>query len=293
MARWLLPKPTPPMKITLDACSMNYSRNRFWTWRRLSFFGQFHWNCLLLRKMTKKMDLSVIEKLQVGCLVVALGLGGIAGTAAVAQEPVRIMPLGDSITQGRRSQPGYRPILWRRLAQAGYRVDFVGSLHATVEGSVLDGDFDADHEGHWGWRADEVLARIDGWTAAARPDVVLLHIGTNDIGGGEHPDRTAAEVEQIIVRLRARNPQVHVLLATIIPLVYDDISERIREFNARLEDLARALDTPRSRIVLVDHYTDFDARRDTYDGLHPNPSGAARMADEWFEALSALVGPPG
>ena len=67
---------------------------------------------------------------------------------------IRIMPLGDSITQGASSgvtdedfQVSYRLDLWDKLRNAGYDVDFVGSLNS---GSSME-DFDADHEGHPGW----------------------------------------------------------------------------------------------------------------------------------------------
>ena len=73
--------------------------------------------------------------------------------------PVRVMPLGDSITQGRANR-------------------------FYVETAPTEG-FDHDHEGHWGWRAEEVLARIGEWAGEAKPDVVLIHLGTNDIGNGQ------------------------------------------------------------------------------------------------------------
>src|SRR5262249_22927777 len=46
--------------------------------------------------------------------------------------PVRIMPLGDSITYGVKSHDGggYRTRLWHLLQQSGTAVDFVGSLAA-------------------------------------------------------------------------------------------------------------------------------------------------------------------
>ena len=44
-------------------------------------------------------------------------------------------------------------------------MDFVGSLKENYGGMPRHTDFDMDHEGHWGWRADQVLARIDKWGA--------------------------------------------------------------------------------------------------------------------------------
>src|SRR5262245_49058971 len=92
----------------------------------------------------------------------------------------RIMPLGDSITQGNTATDSYRRPLWKRFQDARLDVDFVGSQRDNNGGPPPAADFDLDHEGHWGWRADEILGSIDGWAAAARPDVVLVHRGSND-----------------------------------------------------------------------------------------------------------------
>ena len=73
------------------------------------------------------------------------------------------MPLGDSITQGNTKHNSYRRPLWIELRKAGYNVDFVGSTRENFKGLSPLSDFDPDHEGHWGWRVDEALERIDGW----------------------------------------------------------------------------------------------------------------------------------
>ena len=56
---------------------------------------------------------------------------------------LRVMPLGDSITNGTGSNDtaGYRGFLWTLLKNAGYNVDFVGS--ATSNPSVQQ-----QREGH-------------------------------------------------------------------------------------------------------------------------------------------------
>lgn len=48
-------------------------------------------------------------------------------------------------------------------------------------GPPANPDFDMDHEGHAGFRADEMAANIQVWAQKVSPDVVLLHIGTNDL----------------------------------------------------------------------------------------------------------------
>ena len=99
-------------------------------------------------------------------------------------------------------------------------------------------------------------------------------------------------MEQIISRLRVHNAYIHVLLAAIIPMASDRVSERIMRYNAGLGALARSLDTPGSRVMLVDQFQGFDPERDTYDGLHPNESGARKMAAKWIESLELLTQNP-
>lgn len=202
---------------------------------------------------------------------------------------VRVMPLGDSITQGRAGKANYRPLLWDLLKRAGAEVDFVGSQSSfTVETALTEG-FDHDHEGHWGWRAEEVLARIGEWAGEAKPDVVLIHLGTNDIGSGQHIEETAEEIGDIILALRRTNGRVAVLLARIIPVVHRETSQRIARYNSRLDELARLLDTDVSPVRMVDQFEGFDARWDTYDGVHPNARGAGKMALRWYRAILPLL----
>jgi len=202
---------------------------------------------------------------------------------------VRVMPLGDSITQGRAGKENYRPLLWDLLRRAGADVDFVGSRNRFyVETAPTEG-FDHDHEGHWGWRAEEVLARIGEWAGEAKPDVVLIHLGTNDIGNGQGIEETVEEIGGIILALRRTNGRVAVLLAGIIPVVHRETSRRIALYNNRLEELARHLDTAVSPVRMVDQFEGFDSRRDTYDGVHPNARGAGKMALRWYRALLPLL----
>jgi lysophospholipase L1-like esterase len=228
---------------------------------------------------------------QFSSAIVLLALGYVlpvdAGDVLAGQTPLRIMPLGDSITQGYRDS--YRRLLWSALKRAGIEADFVGSMNRGYGTESQIVDFDRDHEGHWGWRADHVLAHIDTWAARAKPDVVLMHLGTNDVGGGQDIDDTAQEIARIIQRLRHHNPGVHILLAAIIPVDHERVTQRITRFNEALATLAATVDTPGSRVVLVDQFTGFDAEQDTYDGTHPNEAGNKKIADKWFVAIQALL----
>lgn len=201
----------------------------------------------------------------------------------------KLMPLGDSITQGNTQVDSYRRPLWHSLTAAGADMDFVGSQASNHNGSPPNPDFDVDNEGHWGWTADEVLAQMPGWAQAHQPDIALLHLGTNDMLGGSGIGSTLDELTGIVAALRAANPRVVVLLAQLIPTRFDEANERIVELNQNLASLAPSLSTDRSPVVLVDQFTGFDPSTMTIDGLHPNSVGEEHMSQRWLQALQPFL----
>ncbi len=201
-----------------------------------------------------------------------------------APGPVRVMPLGDSITSGIGSATGssYRAELHRRLTGAGVAVDLVGSQHG---GRVPD----ADHEGHSGWTVGRIAERVEGWLAAYRPDVVLVHIGTNDmrsdaVAGGAG-DRLAA----LLARIRHTRPEAHVLIATLVGARAPAEQRRIDAYNRRVRTVAAAGDDARVHLVEQSSVDGADIR----DNLHPNDYGYAKMAFNWFRVMAPLLRVPG
>ncbi|MBE9011373.1 cellulose-binding protein [Pseudanabaenaceae cyanobacterium LEGE 13415] len=217
--------------------------------------------------------------LMTGCTPVASVDGTPTGT--------RIMPLGDSITQADRNHNSYRRPLWLKLRAAGYEVNFVGSTKSNYLGNAPSSDFDQDHEGHWGWRVDEVLAQIDRWTQEAKPDIVLIHLGTNDILGGQSFESTIAELQKLIQTMRQRNPRLKILIAQLIPSSSGEALTQ--QFNQQIATFSRSINTQESPVILVDQFNGFDVKQDTYDGLHPNESGEQKMATRWFQALEKIL----
>ncbi|HEV8608159.1 MAG TPA: GDSL-type esterase/lipase family protein [Tepidisphaeraceae bacterium] len=204
-----------------------------------------------------------------------------------------IMPVGDSITEGLGGHSSYRRDLYRSLEDTGYAIDFVGTRNGVRPGTgdPAQWDFDMDHQGVFGQRADQLLSGLDAPLNSEMPDIVLLDIGINDISMGQSTDSTAAEIGQIIDKMRAHNPGMIILLALLSPSskVADSL---IVEMNDKITALAAAKNTTFSPIVLVDLHTGFDPAVDTYDGIHPTPDAEARQAQLWFEALQTVLPPP-
>ncbi|GAA1507232.1 hypothetical protein GCM10009827_021690 [Dactylosporangium maewongense] len=201
--------------------------------------------------------------------------------AAVTTRPVKVMPLGDSITWGEGSPTtsSYRAPLYNRLvANAGYNIDFVGSQRS---GSLPD----TDNEGHSGWRIDQIAASANGWLATYQPDVILLHIGTNDMNQNYQVATAPQRLGSLIDQILAARPTATVLVAKIVPALDATIQARINTFNAAVPGIVSARG---ARARLVDLST--LAASDLNDTLHPNDSGYAKMATRWYTALEPVLG---
>ena len=200
---------------------------------------------------------------------------------------IKIMPLGDSITEAEDGRASYRYWLWQTLLAAGYSVDFVGGRFGVHRGTARFSDFDQDHQGHWDWEADRILANADSYASTHRPDVVLLHAGTNDIRRSQSVDSTLNEITQIIEIFRIHNPNVIFLVAQLIPTSKNN--DKINFFNGSLPALVLAMDNEESRVFLIDQNSGFSLNSDTYDGVHPDESGERKMADRWFDVLRLIL----
>ncbi|NES14054.1 MULTISPECIES: cellulose binding domain-containing protein [Micromonospora] len=228
----------------------------------------------------------------VAALLPALAVGPVlvstAPPAAAATTPVRVMPLGDSIT----GSPGcWRAVLWNRLQSTGYPdVDFVGTLGPQGCGVPYDGD----NEGHGGYLVTNVANQnlLPGWLAATHPDVVLMHFGTNDVWSNIAPATILAAYSKLVDQMRASNPATTVLVAKIIPMnpsSCPECGQRVVALNSAIDGWAAGKTTTASPVVVVDQWTGFDTATDTYDGVHPNAAGDQKMSDRWYPALTAAL----
>jgi lysophospholipase L1-like esterase len=235
--------------------------------------------------MRKEAVLSAV--LAVVAVVAAVMLVGPAPRAHAA--PVKVMALGDSIT----GSPGcWRALLWNRLQTAGHtNVDMVGTLPAQGCGVPYDGE----NEGHGGFLATNVADQnlLPGWLAATRPDIVLMHFGTNDVWNNRPVATILAAFGKLVDQMRASNPGMKVLVAQIIPMnpgTCAECAQRVVNLNAAIPGWAAGKTTAQSPVTVVDQFTGFSTATDTYDGVHPNASGDQKMADRWFQPLVGALG---
>ncbi len=217
-------------------------------------------------------------------MALLLALVGVVRAAA----PIRIMAVGDSITEGHEPQfMAYRYPLAAKLAAAGYAVKFVGTKTSPSPLGPLP------HEGYSGKDAEFLVETVPAHFRDHPADVVLLHAGHNH-DAKDHPVAgIVAANEALIQAFRATNPRVTVLLAEVIPSGKLPKYSYIPELNQALAQLATRLSTPAQRVIIVDQVAGFNWATDTIaDKVHPNALGTEKMAATWFLALRRILPKP-
>jgi lysophospholipase L1-like esterase len=226
-----------------------------------------------------------------------------------SRPPIVILPLGDSITfgQGSTNGGGYRSPLYVSLTNAGYNTVNVGSL-TTNPDTVLTAANNVRHQGHKGQAISYIQANLDlflnGSPSAIppippiHPDVILLMIGTNDIGsGGRSSADTLASYDTLITSIAALRPSALIVGCTLVPYVYTPgvsaigyatREPRQLEFNAGLPALIANHQAAGERVILCDMRTQVTAAGISGDGVHPNNTGYTQIASVWFEAFKTL-----
>jgi lysophospholipase L1-like esterase len=236
----------------------------------------------------------------------AFPTGGNAGTFACASfrydatgpDYLRIMPMGDSITDGSfGTLGGYRGPLADLLGGAHIQFQFVGSSGDNP--GNLAGD-QLHHEGHPGWVISAGTSgraglqdHIDEWLGAGgnQPDIILLMIGTNDVDIaydlGNAEARLNTLVSTILDQRYGLMPQAKMIVAQIVPIQDATEDARAVTYNQSVAKVVAAHAQLGEHISLVDMHAAL-AASDFHDKLHPNDTGYTKMANVWLAGIQAL-----
>jgi len=233
--------------------------------------------------MTRRFSLALVLTM-LASLLFAIPSTQAAPVATAAA--TRIMPLGDSIT----GSPGcWRALLSRHLRETGHtNIDFVGTLPAPGCGFAYDGE----NEGHGGFLATNIARnnQLPGWLSATRPDIVMMHLGTNDAWSNIPASSILSAYTTLLNQMRASNPRMKLIVARIIPMNPTNCSacyQRVVSLNNAIPGWAQANTTAASPITVVDQWSGFNTATDTYDGVHPNDAGIQKMERRWYPAVVA------
>jgi acyl-CoA thioesterase-1 len=220
----------------------------------------------------------------------ALGFLGIQTGAApisyaeASRAVVKIMPLGDSITVGCCDEAlnygGYRHLLYDLLSRDGVKFDFVGS---EKRGDVPD----ADNEGHGGWTIRKIQDGIDnqGWLETYTLDIILLHIGTNDMYEAGTARDAPAALAALLDDIATRFPNVRIIVAQILPMANPLWEANVEQYNSAVP----AIVTSRGRRVSMVNMHETFSTADLSGGVHPSTAGYDKMARIWETAVLAVL----
>jgi hypothetical protein len=182
--------------------------------------------------------------------------------------PLRILPLGDSITWGWHPDSqeigtdGYRAQLLRELVRAWYQsVDFVGTQRSGLM-------FDNDHEGHVNLTISEIMGAMKKGLGM-RPNIVLVHVGTTDLDRSDSamwrdaPKRLGSLLDGVLEMC----PDAVVLVAKIIQAQKQQTSDNIKAFNEVVPEIVEERARKGFKIRVVDQSV--VGTNELADGLHP------------------------
>jgi len=180
-------------------------------------------------------------------------------------EPLRIVALGDSLTQG-----------W--MVRRGY-VDFLNDM---IKSKFPQSRFVLVNRGIPGDTAEGGLYRLDYDVLSEKPDCVFIQFGLNDAFSGYSPDEYESLIEQIIAGIK-KTTDAEIILLTSSYIGGNRENRIAEEFYGRLDKLARKYDLP---IAKVHEYwkkrisEDIEFRKLVqFDGVHPTETGYLLMAE--------------
>ena len=187
-----------------------------------------------------------------------------AGQAAA--QPVKILALGTSLTQGYGLPPGTEfPV----QLQAALRK---GGIEATVINAGVSGDTSAGG-----------LARLD-WSLADKPDVAIVELGSNDMLRGLPPEQTEKNLRAILTRLKAAKVKV---LLTGMMAQRNLGADYVESFDGSYPRLAKE-----QGVLFYPFMLDgvaLNRKLNLADGIHPNPDGVKVIVARMLPLVKKLI----
>lgn len=190
------------------------------------------------------------------------------------------MPLGASITNGIDSSDGngYRLPLAKKLS--GSKLKFIGS----VRSGTMDDNY---NEGHPGATIRDT-ANFARASLGYRPNVILLHVGTNDFDvhrpketTADAPERLGGLIDELVVVC----PDATILVAQLVHAANPLYESRIQLFNNEVPRIVAKRANAGHRVMVADMRS--ITKEYLFDGIHPTDTGYKMMADIWFNGIMA------
>ena len=219
---------------------------------------------------------------------------------------VKIMPVGDSITDGVGDTGGYRKYLDYTLKQKGISFDMVGpngqqSASFTYNGQNVS--YDGNHAGYSGYQIKEIpdWGRQQGNTGSLynalkdnnvikkySPDIILLIIGTNDMTANRSMSACASDLHDLVDYMLADMPSGGAVFMGSIPefTMYGGTPEKVASYNSTVKQVADEYEKAGKNVKFYDVHGCLNGMSDVgNDNLHPNSGGYEKIGKFWAEQI--------
>lgn len=202
-----------------------------------------------------------------------------------AAVPLRIMPLGASVTFGTGSSTGdsYRKDLRDQLVAAGQTVNFVGEFQ---NGNFTNRQVEATP----GFVINQIANSSAATVPKFLPNLVLLDAGTNNCNAGVAVPDAGANVSSLIGSIYAQSPGSTVILASVLVNKVPAQEACRVDVNNQYSALAAQLTAQGAKFVMVDMRSpEGPTVNDLADTRHPNDVGYQKMANIWMQGIQQVI----
>ena len=163
--------------------------------------------------------------------ITGIRLNSTTTSAENSEETIKILPIGDSITDGYGTEGSYRKFLYHELTEAGYSIDMTGPNASWGDGEYTDPStgaffkYDAAHCGYSGYAIEEYPGRNGiletlkngDYVNKYDPDIVILQIGTNDIIDNHEISTAGKRLDTLVTYILDNIDEDDALFVTTIP----------------------------------------------------------------------------
>lgn len=222
----------------------------------------------------------------------------IENTNTTSKKAVKIMPIGDSLTEA--TTPGYRGYLYTWLTNDSIKVDFVG-----VNQSKPTNGADPDHSAFGGFTIGPGASKVgniyDNLEAGAvimskNCDVILLMIGINDFFNISDSNYNPSvdgplKLEALIEKMYSMQPNVCILISNLTPVAWN-MSGFASEFNSKVPLIVERQKLKGRACHFVDtrNGNTWDAKVDFQsDQLHLTDEGYRKVAGSFYKVLKPIL----
>jgi hypothetical protein len=121
--------------------------------------------------------------------------------------------------------------------------------------------------------------------ADAKPHIVLVHIGTNDMQ--KQPTGATDRLTKMIDHVIADAPNALVVVASIIPL--PQYASNVTTFNQAIPGIVKQRADAGKHIIYVDQFAGFSGKTGLMDSVHPYEAGYEQMAVVWYAGIKSYL----